>query len=114
MLVYVGIAAVALWYWFSRRNGIPKGPAFLMFYSPRCGYCHEAMPEFVRLGTSTNVHNTTVEIARINVDEEREVAQEFGVEGLPTFVYTDGAGKVVKYEGDRKADAFKAFLLQVV
>lgn len=113
-LLYYGIAAVALGYLWFRGNTIPTGPAFIMFYSPRCVYCHEALPEFTRLGSTTKVNDKVIQNVRINVDKQKELAVKFEVQGLPTFIYTDGTGRVVKYEGDRKADAFKAFLGQQV
>jgi thiol-disulfide isomerase/thioredoxin len=89
---------------------MPKGPAFIMFYSPNCGHCHAAMPEWRRMGQRvTTDKGKNVEITAINVLEHEDIARKAGIFSYPTFMYVDN-GVVQKYEGDRTKQSFMTFL----
>lgn len=111
MLSYIYIlgASVLAYLWYHSNAEKSTGPAFVMFYSPHCGYCHEAMPEFKRLGQSYVANGQNINIIAIDAETHRDLAEKAGVKGYPTFVYTNGPISKI-YEGPRKAADFRAFL----
>jgi thioredoxin 2 len=58
-------------------------PVLVDFYSPTCGPCHMMHPVVERLAKRRAGEITAV---RVNVERESELAQKFGVRGVPTFV----------------------------
>ena len=58
-------------------------PVLADFYSPTCGPCHAMHPILERLAAR---RAGQIEVIRINVDSNLELARQFGVQGVPTFV----------------------------
>jgi thioredoxin 2 len=58
-------------------------PVLADFYSPTCGPCHMMHPILERLAVR---RAGEIAVIRINVDQHQELAREFGVQGVPTFV----------------------------
>ena len=83
-------------------------PTFVMYYSPRCGHCIKALPEF------NKIVNNTIKILPINVPEyeDKEFIKSQGINAFPTFrFYPNGLkGTYEGYKGARTMDAFNEFL----
>ena len=58
-------------------------PVLADFYSTTCGPCHMMHPVLERLAAR---RAGEVAVIRINVEYHQELAREFGVQGVPTFV----------------------------
>ncbi len=58
-------------------------PVLADFFSPTCGPCHMMHPILERLAER---RAGQIMVIRINVDSNLELAREFGVKGVPTFV----------------------------
>jgi len=58
-------------------------PVLADFFSPTCGPCHMMHPILERLAVR---RAGEVAVIRINVETNQELAREFGVKGVPTFV----------------------------
>jgi thioredoxin 2 len=58
-------------------------PVLADFYSTTCGPCHMMHPILERLAAR---RAGEIVVVRINVDSHQELAREFGVRGVPTFV----------------------------
>ena len=65
-------------------------PVLLDFYADWCGPCRMVSPIIDEIAEERD----DVVVGKINVDEERELAAEFGVFSIPTLVVMRG-GKVV-------------------
>lgn len=65
-------------------------PVLLDFYADWCGPCRMVSP----LVDEIAEENPQILVGKINVDDEQELAQEFGVVSIPTLVVMKG-GKVV-------------------
>lgn len=81
------------------------------FWAPWCGPCRMVGPIIEELAAE----NADVAIGKVNVDDNKEAAIEFGVRGIPTIIFfKDGVvvDKVVgvksKAEFQAKIDALKA------
>lgn len=56
------------------------------FWAPWCGPCRTMMPVVEQIEKKYDVH-----VVRINVDQRPELAREYGVRGIPTFlIFKDG------------------------
>ncbi len=66
-------------------------PVLIDFWAPWCGPCRMVGPTVEELSKEVS----DAKIGKINVDEEMELAQAFGVSSIPTLMVIKN-GKVVK------------------
>ena len=86
-----------------------KGPVLIDFYADWCGPCRSMMPV---VGQLAEEYEGTAKVAKVNVDQEPELAMSFGVSSIPCFcIMRDGkvvdrvVGAVPKAELTRRLDA---------
>ena len=65
-------------------------PVLLDFWAPWCGPCRMVSPVVDEIASERG----DIKVGKVNVDEERELAGQFGVMSIPTLVVIKG-GKVV-------------------
>lgn len=70
-------------------SAIAKGLHLVDFWAPWCGPCRMQTPILEEL---TNEYTTEqLQISKINVDNEGELAAQFGIQSIPTLlVFKDG------------------------
>ena len=71
-------------------------PAIIDFYADWCGPCKIASPILEEIGAE---YAGKIQIYKINTDQERELAQVFGITGIPAFLYIPVNGKPVMMSG---------------
>ncbi|OWA53359.1 Protein disulfide-isomerase A6 [Hypsibius exemplaris] len=72
------------------------------FYAPWCGHCKSLAPEYAKAAKALKGF---VKVGAVNVDDERSLGQEFGVQGFPTIkVFGSDKKKPSDYNGARTAD----------
>ena len=78
-------------------------PIVVDFWADWCGPCRTMAPAVERL---TREYEGRVTVAKVNVDEEPDLARAYGIRSIPSFLLFDG-GEVV----DRLAGAVPIGLL---
>lgn len=85
---------------------------FVMYYSPSCGHCKRAKPEFMKLGKRQTISGKPVKILFVNPKTEPE--KVFGgpkILGYPTIrLYGPGSKLIEEFEEDRTYQSFLVFL----
>ena len=71
-------------------------PAIIDFYADWCGPCRIASPILEEIGAE---YAGKVLVYKINTEQERELAQVFGISGIPSFLYIPASGKPVMMSG---------------
>jgi thioredoxin 1 len=86
-------------------QSVQSGVSLVDFWAPWCGPCKMQLPIVEEL--STELEGQAV-IAKINVDEEPELASQFGVMSIPTLILFKDGQPVDKMVGVQSKDALKA------
>lgn len=75
-------------------------PMLLDFYADWCGPCKVMLPIVDRLADE---HKDSFSIAKVNVDKNRELAQEFGVRSIPALFFLKDGEIVERLTGVQSA-----------
>ncbi len=78
------------------------------FWADWCGPCKMMAPVFEELSKEL----PKIKFAKLNVDDQGELAQEFGVMSIPTFIVFKDGKEIGRIIGGRGKSDFKVELLK--
>ena len=82
-------------------------PVVLDFWAEWCPPCRALAPTFEELAKR---YEGRVRFLKLNVDENSQVPQRFGIKGIPTLVFFDGGREVERVVGASSKQALARIL----
>ena len=81
-------------------------PVLVDFWAEWCGPCRMVAPVLDEIAEQ----KSDVTIAKLNVDEHQELAMQYGVQSIPTFILFKGGEAADRILGAMPKAAFEEFL----
>lgn len=92
-------------------KGEYKKPIFVEFYSSHCTICRGMIPTMSIIEKSCLKKNLTILKINISIPEYKKLAQEYGIIGVPTFIFLKDNGKeVARLIGHQELSALEKVL----
>jgi thioredoxin 1 len=82
-------------------------PVFIDFWAAWCGPCKTLGPIFEEVSSS---YAGKVKFVKLDVDNNKEIAGQFGVMSIPTLIFVKSGKEVDRTVGSMSADKLKAFV----
>jgi thioredoxin len=74
-----------------------QGVSVVDFYADWCGPCRQLAPLLEKL--DSNNQDSGVKFAKINIDNARDIAEKYGIRGIPTVIFFKNGKDVYKQVG---------------
>ena len=88
-----------------------KEPVLVDFYADWCGPCKMMAP---LVGKMEEKYQGQVKIGKLNVDESMEIAQQYRVANIPTFMFFKDGQAVATYVGGMSAHDLEEKINQIL
>ncbi len=85
-------------------------PILVDFWAEWCHPCRALAPVIEELAQE---FQGKVRFAKVNVDESRAIAQQFGIRGIPTLILFQNGKKVNELVGNQPKDRIKSLLTSI-
>ena len=86
-------------------------PVFVDFWASWCGPCKMMSPVVDEVAEELS---GKVKVGKVNVDDEGDLAQKYGIMSIPAFLIFKNGQKVAETVGGRSKEDLKAFIEQNV
>lgn len=71
-------------------------PVLVDFWAPWCGPCQTMAPAFVQ---AASMLEPRVRLAKVNTEDEQQLAAQFGIRSIPTLVLFKNGREVARQSG---------------
>ena len=86
-------------------NEIIKNKVLVDFYADWCGPCKMLAIEIEKVASEIDI-----DIVKVNVDEEEDIARKYGVMSIPTLILFENGQELKKTIGFMSKDKIKDFI----
>jgi thioredoxin len=86
-------------------------PVVVDFWAPWCVWCRKLAPIFAEVAAALK---DEIVFASVNVDEERELAEEYGISSLPTLKFFCDGREIGETVGAPPRDQLQAKIREVI
>mgnify|MGYP004536307891 FL=1 len=86
-------------------NEIIKSKVLVDFYADWCGPCKMLAMEIEKVASEIDI-----DIVKVNVDEEEDIARKYGVMSIPTLILFENGQELKKTIGFMPKDKIKEFI----
>jgi thioredoxin 2 len=81
---------------FEAHAGKADLPLLVDFWAPWCDPCKAMAPQFERAAARLEPQ---VRLAKVNTDDQQDLARRFGIQGIPTMILFRGGREVARQSG---------------
>ena len=85
-------------------------PAIIDFYADWCGPCRSLSP---KLEAAAKKYAVKVDVYKVNVENEAELSQSFGVRSIPMVLFIPMTGTPIQTVGDLTAEQIEETIAQI-
>ena len=86
-------------------------PVLVDFYADWCGPCKMMSPVVEKIAEE---YSGKAKVGKVNVDEQQELARQFGIMSIPSFVFIKNGKKVDQAMGAMLPSALEARLARII
>ena len=86
-------------------------PCIVDFYADWCGPCKMMSPVVEKIAKE---YSGKAKVGKVNVDEQQELARQFGIMSIPSFVFIKNGKKVDQAMGAMPPSALEARLARII
>jgi len=84
------------------------------FWAPWCQPCKAMEPTIESLMAEYNVEGSVVEIKKVNVDNEPELAQKYDIRGIPTLIFLKDGVEAFKISGNQTKSKIREIITEIL
>lgn len=82
-------------------------PVFVDFWAEWCGPCRMVGPAVEQIG---KIMAGKIKVAKLNVDENQEIAMKYGVQSIPSLILFNGGKEVARTIGAAPKETYLKFI----
>ena len=86
-------------------------PVLVDFYADWCGPCKMMSPVVEKIAEK---YVDVAKVGKVNVDDQQELARQFGIMSIPSFVFIKNGEKVDQAMGAMPSSALEARLARII